>query len=175
MPLFLRRISWFSTRVMILILGVSSMLTFSLSAYVLAPFYSWLLYSDVRFWRHHRRFPHLTMQVWKLALKLTRDPNYRGMTAFLSAKDWFGPPMTGPDKTLVAVTAHWPHAESSCGECGRCCTEISCPSFDPKTKHCASFDSLFWRYFPCGRYPATQAQIDYYGCPKWTLIGSQMA
>lgn len=170
MPLFMSRLRWLSLRILILFLCALSMLTFSLSAYLLAPLYSWLLYSDLRFWRHSRTFPRLTWQAWRLASKLAREPNYRGMTAFMSAKDWFGPPMTGPDHSIVAMRQDWPHGGRTCADCGRCCTEIGCPSFDRKTKLCASYDSPFWRYFPCGRYPETQAQIDYYACPKWALL-----
>jgi len=32
-----------------------------------------------------------------------------------------------------------------------------------------SYDSFYWRYFNCGRYPAAQNQIDYYECPKWIM------
>ena len=164
------KLIWLAMRLLIVFLCVLSVITFSVSTYVLAPLHSWLLYGDVRFWRHWRGFPRLTRQVRRLALKLASESEYRGMTAFMSARDWLGPPMLGPDRSVVTVRPDWPHAEASCGTCGRCCTEIACPSFDPDTKLCASYGSPFWRYFPCGRYPATQAQIDYYGCPKWALL-----
>jgi hypothetical protein len=170
MPLFLKRLSWVLVRTAIVVLTLTAMLTGSLSAFALGPLYSWMLYRDWRFWRYLRTFPRLTWQAWRLVGKLAGETDYRGMTAFTSWRDWIGAPMSGPDKSLVAVRRNWPHAETSCGDCGRCCTEIACPSFDAASKLCASYDSPFWRYFPCGRYPATQAQIDYYGCPKWVLL-----
>ncbi len=165
-----QRSQWFLVRVLIALLTVLSMLTASLSAFLLGPLYSWMLYRDWRFWRHLRSFPRLTFQAWRLFLKLTGEAEYRGMTAFTSWSDWIGPPLSGPDRGIVAVRQDWAHGSKSCGDCGRCCTVIACPSFDPQTHLCASYDSPFWRYFPCGRYPATQAQIDYYACPKWALV-----
>ncbi|MCR6631998.1 MAG: hypothetical protein NVV74_19195 [Magnetospirillum sp.] len=169
------RLYWLSVRLLVVLLGTLAVATFSLSAFALAPLHSWLLYGDWRFWRHWHNFPRLTRQVRRVAFKLAREPDYRGMTAFMSASDWLGPPMSAPDRSLVTVRADWPHAAGTCGSCGRCCTEIGCPSFDPRSKLCASYDSPFWRYFPCGRYPATQAQIDYYGCPKWAMLADALA
>ena len=31
------------------------------------------------------------------------------------------------------------------------------------------YDSFYWRYFNCGRYPANQEEIDWYECPKWIM------
>lgn len=166
----MRKGLWLAMRLLIVALTVLSVLTFSASAYVLAPLHSWLLFNDWRFWRHWRLFPRLTAQARRLAFKMVAEPDYRGMTAFLSPRDWLAPPMMRPDRALVAVRGDWAHGAASCGACGRCCTEIRCPAFDPVTRLCGSYGSPFWRYFPCGRYPATQAQIEYYGCPKWAAL-----
>jgi hypothetical protein len=32
---------------------------------------------------------------------------------------------------------------------------------------CRGYDSFFWRYFNCGRYPTEQREIEYYLCNKW--------
>lgn len=161
---------WLAMRLLIVALSVLSVLSCGLSAFALAPLHSWLLFGDWRFWRHWHMFPRLTAQARRLAFRMAAEPDYRGMTSFLSPRDWLAPPMMGPDLVLVAVRGDWSPGAASCGTCGRCCTEIRCPSFDPATKLCGSYGSPFWRYFPCGRYPATQAQIDYYGCPKWTML-----
>jgi hypothetical protein len=32
-----------------------------------------------------------------------------------------------------------------------------------------SYNSFYWRYFNCGRYPTSQQEIDLYECPKWIM------
>jgi hypothetical protein len=169
MPTLLDRIQWISMRLLMVVAATLAVVTFGLSAIVLAPLYAWLLHGDWRFWRHAHRFPRLTLEAARVALRMATDPAYRGMTATLSLKDWVSPPMMGPDLALVKVRGDWPHAKNTCGTCGKCCLKIKCPLFDPVTHFCGAYASPFWRYFPCGRYPATPAQIDYYGCPKWEM------
>ncbi len=160
---------WFLVRLGVIALAPLAMLTLGLSAYLLAPIYTRVYFSDWRFWRHHRRFLPLTMHCWKIFFKLLAEPRYRRMTALMAGTDWFSPPRSGPNPSIVQVRGDWPHPADSCGECSRCCETIDCPAHDPDTGLCASYGSAFWNYFPCGRYPASDAQIAYYQCPKWEL------
>ncbi|MEE8434399.1 MAG: hypothetical protein V3S64_06380, partial [bacterium] len=43
------------------------------------------------------------------------------------------------------------------------------PVLDYETGLCQGYDSFFWRYFNCGRYPSNQREIEFYLCNKWSL------
>lgn len=167
---YLKTLYWLSVRVWIITLAVLGMLTMGLSCYLLGPLYSRMLFNDYRFWRHHRQFFPATMHLWKLAFKMIAEPRYRKMTALMSASDWLDGPRRGPIPGTAKVREDWPHPADTCGTCNRCCTVVKCPLHEADTGFCKSYASPFWDYFPCGRYPATQAQVDYYECPKWDVI-----
>jgi len=166
----MRKATWLVIRGGIVLLILASMLTMSLSAFALAPVYTRVFFADWRFWKYLDRFWPLTRHLWKVAGKLIFEPQYRQMTSFMSLEDWLRQPSSGPDESEVKVSDDWPYPEDSCGECNRCCTYIDCPAHEKETGLCSMYSSAFWHYFPCGRYPATQPQIDYYECPKWELI-----
>lgn len=79
------------------------------------------------------------------------------------------PPMKQPDTSIIELAATWDSEEDECRGCSRCCLKIGCGLFDHKKGICMGYDSFYWRYFNCGRYPATQIQINYYECPKWIM------
>ena len=168
----MQKAGWLLVRLGTASLIVLAMLSLSLSAYAFAPLYTRVFYNDWHFWRYWKRFLPLTLHLWKVASKLAFEPRYRKMTSFMRWKDWVAPPRSGPCRDTVQVSANWPHPEESCGECSQCCERIDCPAHEPDNGLCSMYDSVFWHYFPCGRYPGSQQQIDYYECPKWELIAS---
>lgn len=163
-------LGWFAARVGIALMGVWALATLGLGAYVLAPLYSGVCFGDARFWRHHRQFVPGTLQVWAFLGRIAFQSDYRSMTSFMQWRDWWDAPRSGPDLRLVRVQPDWSHGVRSCGSCARCCTQISCPMHVAATGLCGIYGSALWNYFPCGRYPATQAQIAFYECPKWEVI-----
>ena len=95
---------------------------------------------------------------------MTRGGGY----GFMFSAPLFSPPATGPDISLVRLKIGWPHG-SSCGDCTNCCDTIGCPLVTPRGDGCLGYDSPYWRYFNCGRFPISREQLDYYDCPKWEL------
>jgi hypothetical protein len=80
------------------------------------------------------------------------------------------PPMTKPDPSLVQINPAWENGDS-CADCGKCCKKIHCPLQDKTHNQCRGYNSFYWRYFNCGRYPASQEDINRYECPKWVIRG----
>lgn len=141
-------------------------LTGGLLAYPLAPIVTYYLFSDWRFWRYVHMLPALSKGFYGILYRNLTDPQYRALYSIpLGA-----PPRSGPDLGEVRLTATWTAGAQDCADCQACCTQIQCPLLDTKTGLCRSYDSFFWRYFNCGRFPLTQEYIQYYSCPKWEMI-----
>lgn len=104
-------------------------------------------------------------QVYKVMWRSISNKSYRDMYP----NKITDPPKLHTDRGLVRVKASWPGEEGNCDACeSPCCTQLKCPLFG-KDGRCMGYDSLFFNYFFCGRYPENQSQIDYYNCPKWEL------
>lgn len=157
---------WFSIRAVFLFVSILSAFTVGLLAYLLAPLFSYMYFNDWRFWKHHHRFIPGSLHMWHILFRWMTDKEYRSM----SAQAFTDPPMSSPDLSKVRVAPSWTTGQQDCAMCGRCCNKIGCPFMDKTTMRCASYNSVFWRYFNCGRYPETQKQITYYDCPKWEMI-----
>ncbi|MEN6327153.1 MAG: hypothetical protein ABFD18_13250 [Syntrophomonas sp.] len=134
--------------------------------FILAPLTSYLLFRDLRFWRFVRYFFPAIKTVYYQTALIIRDQNYRTMFSIPLTS----PPMKQPDKFIVELAETWNTEENECRNCERCCQKLGCALFDGENGMCMSYDSFYWRYFNCGRYPATQKQIDYYECPKWIIM-----
>jgi hypothetical protein len=78
------------------------------------------------------------------------------------------PPFSCVDPERVELRETWEFG-TACGPCTRCCTKISCPILDTDSGLCGGYNSFFWRYFNCGRFPTEQREIDYYLCGKWSI------
>ena len=129
--------------------------------YLLAPLYSYYFFGTLRFWKYAHMGPRLIAYTYTMAfcyLKGEFTPSVR-LTA---------PPLTKPDLSLVQINPAWENGES-CADCGKCCKKIRCPLQDKTYNQCMGYDSFYWRYFNCGRYPASQGDIDRYECPKWVM------
>ena len=137
--------------------------------FLTAPLATWYFFGDWRFWRHWRTglglLPH--------ALRLT------GMMlghsrAFMFSVPLASPPRTAPDLSVSLLRADWHHGDS-CGDCTNCCRPGGnvCPLLDVEQQRCRGYNSFYWRYFNCGRYPSFEEEIHYYGCRKWALRTSE--
>lgn len=138
---------------------------------IMAPLISWYFFADWRFWRHWASGRKLLPHGWRLLRLMLRDQR-----AFMLSVPITSPPRSSPDPSQTALQLHWPHGES-CGECSDCCRPgpYTCPLLDEQSGLCQGYDSFYWRYFNCGRFPTLSEEIRYYGCAKWDLAGSDLA
>jgi hypothetical protein len=160
----LQRLGWAAAR-----LGFYAYIGFSMltlvGGFLTAPLMTQLFFGDWRFWRHWRRGWRLLPHGWGL-LRLIMQGEGRYMLDVPLAS----PPQTLPDHRLVELSPTWEHG-TSCGSCRQCCQVLTlrCPVLDTRTGFCSGYNSFYWRYFNCGRYPARKSEINYYGCRKWRM------
>lgn len=157
---YMRIMGWTAARILFVFcagLGVTTVV----GCYILSPLFCYWFFGSLRFWN----YLHLTFPMIRFTYHL----------AYLSLKGrsvhslhWTAPPMKGPDLSAVKINPNWTNGDS-CGDCGECCRRIKCPFLEKKSAHCLSYDSFYWRYFNCGRYPTSQLEIDLYECPKWLM------
>jgi hypothetical protein len=90
--------------------------------------------------------------------------------AFMFSVPLTSPPRTVPDQSIALLRPDWHHGDS-CGNCSNCCKPggKACPLLDIEQQRCRGYNSFYWRYFNCGRYPSLEEEIHYYDCRKWTL------
>ncbi|PKM78513.1 MAG: hypothetical protein CVU90_01890 [Firmicutes bacterium HGW-Firmicutes-15] len=133
--------------------------------FVFAPLTTYLFFSDLRFWKYTRYFFRGMMTFYRQLALIITNKRYRAMFSI----PLIAPPMKQPDKVMIELAATWDSEDDECRGCSLCCLKMECALFDQKSGICMGYDSFYWRYFNCGRYPATQNQIDYYECPKWII------
>ena len=160
MGLPFKKIQWAGARALFtasMIFGIST----GVGSYLLAPFYSYWFFGTFRFWKHIRMWPRLIAYGYYFAYIYLKGD-------FVFSIPYTSPPMTRPSLNAVQLNAAWSHG-SSCAACNKCCRKIKCPFLEGSEGRCRSYNSFYWRYFNCGRYPATQDEIDRYECPKWVV------
>lgn len=130
-----------------------------------APLMTWYFFGDWRFWRHWSA----GLGLWPHAIRILRliASDSQG---FMFSVPLTSPPRTIPDLAATTLQPFWPHG-ASCGDCSNCCRPggSACPLLDQEKGLCRGYDSFYWRYFNCGRFPSDSSEIDYYGCRKWVL------
>jgi hypothetical protein len=137
--------------------------TGGLMMFVLAPLYKNVFLPRASLWEFN------VLRLWgflyKIIWRFISDKNYRSM---YSTKLGDAPKLH-TDRSLVQVSAGWQGADDNCDICkAACCVRLRCPLLGADSR-CLSYNSLFYQYFYCGRYPENQSQIDYYNCPKWEM------
>ena len=132
---------------------------------VTMPIVSRLFFNTWQFWKYLKYYPKLMVQGYRVVLMMIKDTSYK----FVFTVPLNSPPLKTPDRTNVKLSRGWVHEENTCAPCVRCCSKISCPLLNVKEGTCISYDSFYWRYSLCGRFPITQQQIDFYQCPKWEM------
>lgn len=166
-PSILERAKWAAQRLLFHFYIGFSMVTV-VGGFLTAPLMTWYFFGDWRFWLHWRPglglFPHGFRMLWHMM---------RGRNGgFMLDVPLTSPPSSSVNLDLVKMTPSWDFG-SSCGPCTRCCTLLKCPVLDSETGLCQGYDSFFWRYFNCGRYPSNQREIEYYLCNKWSIKPTQ--
>ena len=133
--------------------------------FLTAPLMTWYFFGDWRFWRHWRAgvglLPH--------GLRLTAMMIGHGR-GFMFSVPLTSPPRSVPDPSVTLFRVDWHHG-NSCGDCSNCCKPggYVCPLLDNQRQACRGYNSFYWRYFNCGRYPSVEEEIRYYDCRKWAL------
>ncbi|AET69948.1 hypothetical protein Desor_4542 [Desulfosporosinus orientis DSM 765] len=165
-----QKYKWASVRVFYYFNILIMALTGGLSIYVVAPYTSYMFFNDLAFWKYLKYYHKLIVQLYRIMGFWLFDPKYREMYT----QPLTSPPSLGPDRRKIKLSAHWQKADNDCGNCINCCIKIKCPLIDHQRKLCLSYNTVYWRYFSCGCYPASQKQIDYYECPKWVIKESSL-
>ena len=150
------RICFFTCAGFSLFTGVCGLLTY--------PFITYFVLNDLRFWRHLKLGARLLIFGWRGLYMVARGEN----NGFLFSVPLTSPPLAKPDPRMVKLNPDWVHG-GSCGECSLCCDAIHCPLVDTKKGGCRGYQSLYWRYFNCGRFPTSRSSLEYYNCPKWVI------
>ncbi len=128
----------------------------------LAPWLaSYYFFGTLKFWKVWSPGWKLNIQVYRI-LYMTLKGEFHAYVPLTS------PPSSAPDRSLVQISQNWEHGES-CGVCGVCCARLKCPLFEEDTRMCLGYNSFFWRYLNCGRFPSNQSEIDSYKCRKWEM------
>jgi hypothetical protein len=160
----LRAFRWALARLVFISYIVFSVVTL-VGGFLTAPLMTWYFFGDWRFWRYWRAglglLPH--------GLRLTAMMLFHSR-AFMFSVPLTSPPRSAPDRSIADYRSDWPHGDS-CGDCSNCCKAggHACPLLDEVQQACRGYNSFYWRYFNCGRYPSLEEEIDYYDCRKWLL------
>lgn len=155
-----KKLKWAAARLLFMLcsaLGVTTVV----GSYVLSPLFCYWFFGDLRFWKYLYLAPSMIIYTYYLTYLYLRGRSVPSIP--LTA-----PPVSEPNLAAVHINPEWEHGES-CGDCGKCCRRIRCPFQDKANGQCMSYNTFYWRYFNCGRYPASQIEIDLYECPKWVI------
>jgi len=160
----LQALRWALARLSFIIYIVFSVVTL-VGGFLTAPLMTWYFFGDWRFWRYWRAGLGLLPHGVRLAAMMLFD-----CRAFMFSVPLTSPPRSAPDRSIADFRSDWPHGDS-CGDCSNCCRAGGhvCPLLDEEQQACRGYNSFYWRYFNCGRYPSLEEEIDYYGCRKWSL------
>jgi hypothetical protein len=159
------RLRWALARLTFFTYVGFSMITV-VGGFVTAPLMTWYFFGDWRFWRHWRAGARLLPHSVHLVRLMFRDR--RG---FMLSVPLTSPPRSVPDTRATRLNPAWPHRQS-CGGCNNCCHhgDRACPLLDTSVGLCRGYNSFYWRYFNCGRFPSVQPEVAYYDCRKWIAL-----
>jgi hypothetical protein len=163
----LRAFRWALARLAFILYIVLSVVTL-IGGFLTAPLMTWYFFGDWRFWRHWRAGLGLLPHALRLTAMMLGHSR-----AFMFSVPLSSPPRSVPDPSVALFRIDWPHA-GSCGDCSNCCKPGGnvCPLLDEAQQGCLGYNSFYWRYFNCGRYPSFEEEIHYYDCRKWLLTTS---
>jgi hypothetical protein len=158
---------WALARLLFILYIVFSVVTL-IGGFLTAPLMTWYFFGDWRFWRHWRAGLGLLPHGLRLTAMMLGHSR-----AFMFSVPLVSPPRSVPDPSVAQFRADWKHGES-CGDCSNCCKPggAVCPLLDSDQQGCLGFNSFYWRYFNCGRYPSFEEELHYYDCRKWALAAS---
>jgi hypothetical protein len=158
------RMRWATARLLFIVYITASGMTL-VGGFLTAPLMTWYFFGDWRFWRHWSAGRRLLPHGLRLLRLMATDS--RG---FMFAVPLTSPPRSTPDPASAALRPEWLHGPS-CGNCSNCCRAggYTCPLLDEERGLCRGYDSFYWRYFNCGRFPSTAEETHYYSCGKWQV------
>ncbi|HKI99154.1 MAG TPA: hypothetical protein VKB51_11835 [bacterium] len=136
--------------------------TLGIGGFLTGPMMTWYFYGDWRFWRHWQSAKGLFSHGYRMLWYILQGQN----GGFMLGVPLTAPPFSAANREVVELQPTWEFG-SSCGPCNRCCSKIKCPVLDTEKGLCRGYDSFFWRYFNCGRFPSEQREVDFYLCNKW--------
>jgi len=159
---------WVLARLAFIIYIVFSVVTI-IGGFLTAPLMTWYFFGDWRFWRHWRAGMGLLPHGLRLSATMLGQRR-----AFMFSVPLASPPRSTPDPSTAIFRTDWPHG-TSCGDCTNCCRAGGnvCPLLDKEQLACRGYNSFYWRYFNCGRYPSVAEEIHYYDCHKWAITTSR--
>jgi hypothetical protein len=164
----LKKIRWAAAR--LVFIGYIGFSVLSLiGGFLTAPLMTWYFFGDWRFWRYWSAGLGLLPHALRLIRLMLSDNR-----SFMFSVPLTSPPRSSPDTQATVLHRFWPHG-SSCGDCSNCCRPggHACPLLDEERELCRGYDSFYWRYFNCGRFPSAASEIDYYDCRKWVLTEAE--
>ena len=158
-----QRTRWAAARLFFIVYIALSMATL-VGGFATAPLMTWYFFGDWRFWRYLRPGLRLLPHGFRLLRVM-----FEHERAFMFSVPLTSPPLSKPDPNSSVLRRDWEHG-TACGDCSNCCRPMghACPLLDEGG--CQGYDSFYWRYFNCGRFPSVVAELDFYACPKWTLV-----
>jgi hypothetical protein len=159
------RLRWAAARLFFIGYVGFSMVTV-IGGFLTAPLMTWYFLGDRRFWRYWRVGARLLAHGFHLLQLIMRDR--RG---FMFSVPLTSPPRSIPNTKAMRLNPEWRHRES-CGNCNNCCYHgaQACPLLDTSAGLCLGYNSFYWRYFNCGRFPSVLPEIHYYDCRKWVAL-----
>lgn len=156
----LKKMRWAGARLCFIIFVAFGVIS-GVGLYLLAPLFSYYFFGTLRFWKYAHMGPRLIVYAYTMAFRYLKGE-------FTPSVPLTAPPMSKPDLTLVQINPAWQNGEL-CADCGKCCKKIRCPLQEEAHHQCMGYNSFYWRYFNCGRYPFSQEDINRYECPKWVM------
>jgi hypothetical protein len=160
------KLKWGIFRIIFILLISAGILSGGLIGILLAPLFTWYFFNDFRYSRRFWLLFPMVATGGRILLEWIRNAEYRAMFSIPVT----APPMTVPDRSRIRVRASWQVKDQTCNGCVKCCMRLDCPLMDIEQNRCLGYDSFFWRYYNCGRYPENSRQINYYECDKWEVI-----
>jgi len=134
-----------------------------IGGFLTLPVFTILCLGDWRFWRHIGLGYRVYLHGWKMFSKILTGEN----EGYMFSVPLRSPPHSVPDRQLAKLSPTW-ELGNSCGPCNQCCSKFNCPILT-EDGLCKGYESFFWRYFNCGRFPSNQREIEYYACEKWLV------
>ncbi len=63
--------------------------------------------------------------------------------------------------------------QGACTRCGKCCKMLQCPYLgfnkEKSTYYCSVYNTKYWIFGSCGRFPLDQQDVDDYNCPGFSF------
>jgi len=163
--MIIKKILWSTFRIFSYGIVVINVLTFGLFLYIIAPYTSYFFFNDLRFWKYLPYFYKFYLNTLSYFQSfLSKNGSFIFSNLRLSS-----PPMKTPDSKLVRVVEDWPYESDSCGTCHNCCIVSKCIFNNNANNKCTTYNTLFWRFFNCGRFPINKEQLIFYKCKKYEL------